>query len=187
MPVERESLTHKFCIGGHERYRTAGLYDHGTVGELFISDVGNEGSTLRGVFSAWATNSAPRASGARGSPRTGVARARERDPGADHDSHSSSLAQLMIGAGAPAAPPAECARLGSARRTPALMRHSDPAIWATTGRAGDCCKSPKSAARRRAVASLSRCNFAAAQIPVPVSLGGVHLLGDGVVVFLVVS
>jgi ribonucleoside-diphosphate reductase alpha chain len=55
MPVERRSLTHKFCIAGHEGYLTAGLYDDGTVGELFISDVGKEGSTLRGVFSAWAT------------------------------------------------------------------------------------------------------------------------------------
>ena len=55
MPIERRSLTHKFCIEGHEGYLTAGLYDDGTVGELFISDVGKEGSTLRGVFSAWAT------------------------------------------------------------------------------------------------------------------------------------
>jgi ribonucleoside-diphosphate reductase alpha chain len=55
MPAERRSLTHKFCIDGHEGYLTAGLYDDGTVGELFISDVGKEGSTLRGVFSAWAT------------------------------------------------------------------------------------------------------------------------------------
>ena len=55
MPTERDSLTHKFCIDGHEGYLTAGLYDDGTVGELFISGVGKEGSTLRGVFSAWAT------------------------------------------------------------------------------------------------------------------------------------
>ena len=55
MPTERRSLTHKFCIDGHEGYLTAGLYDDGTVGELFISDFGKEGSTLRGVFSAWAT------------------------------------------------------------------------------------------------------------------------------------
>ena len=54
-PTERRSLTHKFCIDGHEGYLTAGLYDDGTVGELFISDFGKEGSTLRGVFSAWAT------------------------------------------------------------------------------------------------------------------------------------
>src|SRR5688500_9841376 len=55
MPTERRSLTHKFCVDGHEGYLTAGLYDGGTVGELFITDFGKEGSTLRGVFSAWAT------------------------------------------------------------------------------------------------------------------------------------
>ena len=55
MPTERESLTHKFCVDGHEGYLTAGLYEDGTVGELFITDFGKEGSTLRGVFSAWAT------------------------------------------------------------------------------------------------------------------------------------
>jgi len=55
MPTERRSLTHKFCVAGHEGYLTAGLYDDGTVGELFITDFGKEGSTLRGVFSAWAT------------------------------------------------------------------------------------------------------------------------------------
>ena len=55
MPTERRSLTHKFRVDGHEGYLTAGLYDDGTVGELFITDFGKEGSTLRGVFSAWAT------------------------------------------------------------------------------------------------------------------------------------
>jgi hypothetical protein len=55
MPTERRSLTHKFYVAGHEGYLTAGLYDDGTVGELFITDFGKEGSTLRGVFSAWAT------------------------------------------------------------------------------------------------------------------------------------
>jgi hypothetical protein len=37
MPTERRSLTHKFCVDGHEGYLTAGLYDDGTVGELFIT------------------------------------------------------------------------------------------------------------------------------------------------------
>src|SRR4051812_9358936 len=39
MPTERRSLTHKFCADGHEGYLTAGLYDDGTVGELFITSV----------------------------------------------------------------------------------------------------------------------------------------------------
>jgi len=55
MPVERQSLTHKFSIGGHEGYITAGVYDDGTVGEIFLTDVGKEGSTLRGMMNSFAT------------------------------------------------------------------------------------------------------------------------------------
>ena len=36
MPRERQSLTHKFSIGGHEGYITAGMYEDGTVGEIFL-------------------------------------------------------------------------------------------------------------------------------------------------------
>ncbi|MBV9800091.1 MAG: vitamin B12-dependent ribonucleotide reductase, partial [Solirubrobacterales bacterium] len=45
MPRERQSLTHKFSIGGHEGYITAGMYEDGTVGEIFLTDIGKEGST----------------------------------------------------------------------------------------------------------------------------------------------
>jgi ribonucleoside-diphosphate reductase alpha chain len=55
MPVERQSITHKFSIGGHEGYITAGVYDDGTVGEIFLTDVGKEGSTLRGMMNSFAT------------------------------------------------------------------------------------------------------------------------------------
>jgi ribonucleoside-diphosphate reductase alpha chain len=55
MPVERQSITHKFSIGGHEGYITAGTYDDGTVGEIFLTDVGKEGSTLRGMMNSFAT------------------------------------------------------------------------------------------------------------------------------------
>src|SRR3712207_6385051 len=55
MPAERQSLTHKFSIGGHEGYITAGMYEDGTVGEIFITDVGKEGSTLRGMMNSFAT------------------------------------------------------------------------------------------------------------------------------------
>jgi ribonucleoside-diphosphate reductase alpha chain len=55
MPRERQSLTHKFSIGGHEGYITAGMYEDGTVGEIFITDVGKEGSTLRGMMNSFAT------------------------------------------------------------------------------------------------------------------------------------
>jgi ribonucleoside-diphosphate reductase alpha chain len=55
MPRERESLTHKFSLGGHEGYITAGKYEDGTVGEIFLTDIGKEGSTLRGMMNAFAT------------------------------------------------------------------------------------------------------------------------------------
>src|SRR6185437_9466667 len=55
MPRERQSLTHKFSLGGHEGYITAGLYDDGTVGEIFLTDIGKEGSTLRGMMNSFAT------------------------------------------------------------------------------------------------------------------------------------
>src|SRR5204862_735062 len=56
MPRERESLTHKFSIAGHEGYITAGMYEDGTVGEIFLTDIGKEGSTLRGMMNAFATS-----------------------------------------------------------------------------------------------------------------------------------
>ncbi len=56
MPRERESLTHKFSIGGHEGYITAGKYEDGTVGEIFLTDIGKEGSTLRGMMNSFATS-----------------------------------------------------------------------------------------------------------------------------------
>ncbi|MGH2915825.1 MAG: vitamin B12-dependent ribonucleotide reductase, partial [Solirubrobacteraceae bacterium] len=55
MPRERQSLTHKFSIGGHEGYITAGMYEDGSVGEIFLTDTGKEGSTLRGMMNAYAT------------------------------------------------------------------------------------------------------------------------------------
>ena len=55
MPRERESLTHKFSIGGHEGYITAGRYEDGSVGEIFLTDIGKEGSTLRGMMNSFAT------------------------------------------------------------------------------------------------------------------------------------
>ena len=55
MPRERQSLTHKFSIGGHEGYITAGMYEDGTIGEIFLTDIGKEGSTLRGMMNSFAT------------------------------------------------------------------------------------------------------------------------------------
>src|ERR1700742_2521141 len=55
MPRERESIAHKFSVGGHEGYVTAGKYEDGSVGEIFLTDIGKEGSTMRGLMNAFAT------------------------------------------------------------------------------------------------------------------------------------
>jgi len=55
MPRERESITHKFSIAGHEGYITAGKYEDGSLGEIFLTDIGKDGSTLRGMMNAFAT------------------------------------------------------------------------------------------------------------------------------------
>src|SRR5207248_9814994 len=55
MPRERQSITHELSIAGHEGYITAGMYDDGSVGEIFLTDIGKEGSTLRGMMNSFAT------------------------------------------------------------------------------------------------------------------------------------
>ncbi len=54
LPAERQSLTHKFSIGGHEGYLTVGLYEDGTPGELFVT-MAKEGSTISGLMDSFAT------------------------------------------------------------------------------------------------------------------------------------
>lgn len=49
LPDERRSVTHKFSISGHEGYLTAGLYEDGQPGEIFIK-MSKEGSTLSGIM-----------------------------------------------------------------------------------------------------------------------------------------
>jgi ribonucleoside-diphosphate reductase alpha chain len=55
MPQTRESITHKFRIGMQEGYITAGKYEDGSVGEIFLTDIGKEGSTIKGLMNAFAT------------------------------------------------------------------------------------------------------------------------------------
>jgi len=55
MPRERESITTKFFIGNHEGYITAGKYPDGAVGEIFLTGIGKEGSTIKGLMNAFAT------------------------------------------------------------------------------------------------------------------------------------
>ncbi len=54
LPDERQSITHKFSIGGHEGYITVGLYEDGQPGELFIT-MAKEGSTISGLMDGFAT------------------------------------------------------------------------------------------------------------------------------------
>jgi ribonucleoside-diphosphate reductase alpha chain len=53
LPAERNSITHKFSIGGHEGYITVGMYKDGHPGEIFIK-MAKEGSTLSGIMDAFA-------------------------------------------------------------------------------------------------------------------------------------
>lgn len=54
LPDTRSSLTHKFCINGHEGYITAGLYEDGRLGEVFIK-MAKQGSTVSGFADTVAT------------------------------------------------------------------------------------------------------------------------------------
>jgi ribonucleoside-diphosphate reductase alpha chain len=49
LPVERQSITHKFRVGEQEGYVTVGLFDDGRPGEVFIT-ISKEGSTIRGLM-----------------------------------------------------------------------------------------------------------------------------------------
>jgi ribonucleoside-diphosphate reductase alpha chain len=55
LPDERQSITHKFSIAGHEGYITVGLYEDGRPGELFIR-MSKEGSTIAGLMDSFATS-----------------------------------------------------------------------------------------------------------------------------------
>jgi ribonucleoside-diphosphate reductase alpha chain len=54
LPDERQSLTHKFSVAGHEGYITVGLYEDGKPGEIFVT-MAKAGSTLSGWADAFAT------------------------------------------------------------------------------------------------------------------------------------
>ena len=54
LPDERTAITHKFSIAGHEGYITAGLFEDGQPGEIFIT-MSKEGSTISGLMDNFAT------------------------------------------------------------------------------------------------------------------------------------
>jgi ribonucleoside-diphosphate reductase alpha chain len=53
LPDERQSITHKFDVAGHEGYVTVGLFEDGTPGEIFLV-MAKEGSTISGFADAFA-------------------------------------------------------------------------------------------------------------------------------------
>ena len=54
LPSERDAVTHKFDIAGHEGYITVGLYPDGQPGEIFLK-MAKEGSTVSGLMDSFAT------------------------------------------------------------------------------------------------------------------------------------
>jgi len=55
LPATRHSVTHKFAVEGHEGYITAGTYEDGSPGEIFVT-MAKEGSTISGMTDAFATS-----------------------------------------------------------------------------------------------------------------------------------
>lgn len=60
MPRTRASITHKIHVrgdqGDHEGYLIAGMYEDGTLGELFLEGFGKLGGFTQNALSAWATD-----------------------------------------------------------------------------------------------------------------------------------
>ncbi len=54
LPDERQAITHKFSIAGHEGYITVGMYEDGSPGEIFIV-MAKEGSVVSGLMDSFAT------------------------------------------------------------------------------------------------------------------------------------
>src|SRR4051812_1488125 len=54
LPDERQSVTHKFSVAGHEGYIHVGLYATGEPGEIFVK-MAKEGSTISGLMDSFAT------------------------------------------------------------------------------------------------------------------------------------
>jgi len=55
LPDERQAITHKFAIAGHEGYITVGMYEDGKPGEVFLV-MAKEGSTVSGLMDGFATS-----------------------------------------------------------------------------------------------------------------------------------
>ncbi|GAC1337202.1 MAG: vitamin B12-dependent ribonucleotide reductase [Candidatus Dormibacteria bacterium] len=53
LPAERQAITHRFEVAGHEGYITVGMYEDGTPGEIFLK-MAKEGSTISGLMDSFA-------------------------------------------------------------------------------------------------------------------------------------
>ena len=49
LPDKRNSITHKFSVGGHEGYMHVGFFEDGTPGEVFLT-MSKQGSTISGLM-----------------------------------------------------------------------------------------------------------------------------------------
>src|SRR4051794_4381768 len=54
LPDTRTGRTHKFTVQGFEGYITANTYEDGSLGEVFLTELGKEGSTTGGLMTALA-------------------------------------------------------------------------------------------------------------------------------------
>jgi len=55
LPATRQSLLHKFSVGGHEGFLTVGHYENGQPGEILIQ-MAKEGSTVGGLLNTFAVS-----------------------------------------------------------------------------------------------------------------------------------
>ena len=55
LPGTRQAITHKFSIDNHDGYITAGLYEDGMPGEIFLV-MAKEGSVVSGLMDTFATS-----------------------------------------------------------------------------------------------------------------------------------
>lgn len=54
LPSERQAITHKFSVAGHEGYITVGMFEDGTPGEIFLV-MSKEGTVVSGLMDSFAT------------------------------------------------------------------------------------------------------------------------------------
>jgi ribonucleoside-diphosphate reductase alpha chain len=55
LPDERQAITHKFSVAGHDGYLTVGMYDDGSPGEIFVV-MAKQGSVVSGLMDTVATS-----------------------------------------------------------------------------------------------------------------------------------